>query len=578
VPVSIHIDVDVPMEMRDGTILRANIYRPDDNQKHPTIFMRAFWKTYGSFWHIDIFRAIYHGYALVGQVIRGRGTSTGDWTPEASQGKDGYDSVEWIANQSWCNGVVGQFGFSHAGGMAAQTAMENPPHLKAIAPCSSGVRAGGGQGSPGGYNTGGAISYITALQWLSNESRDVVNRMERQGKDVTEIRRSLEWAASNPDEYINFLPFKDMPFAKFERIGAMWAGRFSGTPQRSAEEVKTYERVMVPCAHLTGWYDGPCIGTFESFINMRKKGGSQLARENQYMLCGPWAHTEHMENYLGDWNFGNAAIEPPSSYLLNFFDKHLQDKDIHIAPVRYFLMGRNQWMESNDWPLPETQWQRFYLHSNGKANTSSGDGLLSRDEPQSEPPDKFVYDPLNPVPTLGGNITASPAGFGFARGPMDQSSLERRGDVLCYRTPPLTENVEITGPLEIHIFASTSARDTDFTAKFVDVYPDGRSQNLVDGIKRAKGLKSLASPEFITPGQVYEYVITMGPTSQMFFKGHRMRIDISSSNFPMYDRNMNTGNPIGEDATGVKADQTVYHEAKYASYIDLPVIPNRFGG
>jgi putative CocE/NonD family hydrolase len=575
-PVPIHIDVDVPMEMRDGTILRANIYRPDDNEEHPAIFMRAFWKTYGSFWHIDIFRAIYHGYALVGQVIRGRGTSTGDWVPEASQSNDGYDSVEWIANQSWCNGIVGQFGFSHAGGMAAQTAMENPPHLKAIAPCSSGVRAGGGQGSPGGYNTGGAISYITALQWLSNESRDVVNRMERQGKDVTEIRRSLEWAASNPDEYINFLPLKDMPFAKFERIGAMWANRLRGVARSSTEEVKTYERVMVPCAYLTGWYDGPCIGTWESFINMRKRGGSKLACENQYMLCGPWAHTEHMENYLGDWNFGNSAIESPSSYLLNFFDKHLQGKDIKMAPVRYFLMGRNQWLESNDWPLPETQWQRFYLHSNGKANTSSGDGLLSRDEPHSEPPDKFVYDPLYPVPTVGGNITASPAGFGFARGPMDQSSLERRDDVLCYTTPPLTENVEITGPLEIHILASTSTRDTDFTAKFVDVYPDGRSQNLVDGIKRAKGLKSLASPEFITPGQVYEYVITMGPTSQMFFKGHRMRIDISSSNFPMYDRNMNTGNPIGEDATGIKANQTVYHEAKYASHIDLPVIPNRF--
>ena len=224
--VSMRIDVDVPMEMRDGTLLRANIYRPDDNQKHPAIFMRAFWKTYGSFWHIDIFRAINHGYALVSQVIRGRGSSEGDWTPEAGQGQDGYDSVEWIANQSWCNGIVGQYGFSHAGGMAAQTAMENPPHLKAIAPCSSGVGAGGGLSS----HTGGAISYITALQWLSNESRDVVNRMARQGKDITEIRRALEWAASDPDAYINFLPYKDMPFAKFERVGSMWTNRFRGTP------------------------------------------------------------------------------------------------------------------------------------------------------------------------------------------------------------------------------------------------------------------------------------------------------------------------------------------------------------
>ena len=234
-------------------------------------------------------------------------------------------------------------------------------------------------------------------------------------------------------------------------------------------------------------------------------------------------------------------------------------------------------MESDGWPLPETQWQRFYLHSNGKANTASGDGLLSHDAPGSEPVDTFVYDPLNPVPTLGGSITASPAGFGLARGPMDQSSLERRSDVLCFTTPPLKENVEITGPIQIHLFAGTSAIDTDFTAKLVDVYPDGRSQNLVDGIKRAKGLTYPAPPEFITPDEVYEYIITLGPTSQMFFKGHRIRIDISSSNFPMYDRNMNTGNPIGEDATGVKATQTVYHDANHPSYIDLPVIPDRFG-
>ena len=574
---SIHIDVDVPMEMRDGTILRANIYRPDDNQKHPAIFMRAFWKTYGSFWHLDIFRAIYSGYALVGQVIRGRGTSEGEWIPEEAQGKDGYDSVEWIAGQSWCNGVVGQYGFSHAGGMSAQTAMENPPHLKAIAPWSSGVGADVGPRPPGSTDTGGAFSYITALEWLSNESRDVVNRMERQGKDVTEIRRSLEWAASNPDEYIYYLPIKDMPFAKFERIGSMWTNRFRWAPRRAAGEVKTYERVLVPCSHLTGWYDGPCVGTWESFVNMRKRGGSQLSREGQHMLCGPWAHTEPLGGHLGDWNFGNdAAAVSPSSYMLKFFDKYLKGKDIKIAPVQFFLMGRNHWFESDDWPLPETQWQRFYLHSNGKANTASGDGRLSREEPGSESPNTFIYDPLHPVPTLGGSITASPAGFGLARGPMDQSSLERRDDVLCYTTPSLTENVEITGPIQIHIFASTSAKDTDFTAKLVDVYPDGRTQNLVDGLKRAGGLKSSLQPEFITPREVYEYVINLGPTSQMFFKGHRIRIDISSSNFPMYDRNMNTGNPIGEDAIGIKAKQTVYHQAKYASYIDLPVIPNRF--
>jgi len=214
------------------------------------------------------------------------------------------------------------------------------------------------------------------------------------------------------------------------------------------------------------------------------------------------------------------------------------------------------------------------MHSKGKANTAAGDGTLTRDEPAaSEPPDTFKYDPLYPVPTVGGALIGGLPILGLVSGPLDQSNIEKRNDVLCYTTPELKEGTEITGPLEIHLFAATSARDTDFTAKLVDVYPDGRSHNLSDGIKRARGLKSDTKPELINPGEVYEYIITMGPTSQLFRKGHRIRIDISSSNFPMYDRNMNTGNPIGEDARGIVATQTVYHQAQYATYIELPVIP-----
>jgi len=326
---------------------------------------------------------------------------------------------------------------------------------------------------------------------------------------------------------------------------------------------------------MVGWYDIIRWAVFDSFKNMQKRGGSQLAREGQYLLVGPWPHGgTKQSSTLGALNFGDSAGEPAAQVAeqhLAFFDRYLRGKDIKIPTVRYFVMGRNQWQNGDNWPLPQTQWQRFYLHSQGNANTATGDGLLSRDDPGAEPVDRFVYDPYHPVPTLGGTSY----GFGLVEGPLDQSNIEKRSDVLCYTTPELKEDVEVTGPLEIHLFAATSNRDTDFTAKLIDVYPDGWVYNLVDGIMRASGRRLDDQPEPINPGEVYEYVITMGNTSQLFRKDHRIRIEISSSNFPLFDRNMNTGNPIGEDASGIPARQTVYHQSGYASYIDLPVIPSK---
>jgi hypothetical protein len=236
-------------------------------------------------------------------------------------------------------------------------------------------------------------------------------------------------------------------------------------------------------------------------------------------------------------------------------------------------MGRNQWREADRWPLPQTDWQQYYLHSRGSANSSSGDGVISREEPGSESPDIFLYDPLRPVPTMGGPVIEMIEGVGILPGPLEQTSVERRRDVLCYTSDELHEDMEVTGPLQVHLFAATSARDTDFTAKLIDVHPDGKAYNVADGVMRASGLEGENTFNLIKPGEVYKYVIIMGHTSQLFRKHHRIRIDITSSNFPLYDRNMNTGNRIGEDKKGVRAIQTVYHQSGYASYIDLPVIP-----
>jgi putative CocE/NonD family hydrolase len=244
---------------------------------------------------------------------------------------------------------------------------------------------------------------------------------------------------------------------------------------------------------------------------------------------------------------------------------------VDLPAVRYFVMGRNVWRTADDWPPPEMKWQRYFLHSRGHANSAGGDGLLSRDEPGQELPDIYIYNPHFPVPTTG--CRGHQQLLMFAPSPQEQSLVERRDDVLCYTTPELKEDLEVTGPLKLHLFAATSARDTDFTAKLVDVYPDGRAYNVVcDGITRARYHKSLFAPELLTPGEVNEYVINLEAVSQLFRKGHRIRIDVASSSFPEYDRNMNTGNEVGEDALGIPAMQSIYHDTAHASYIDLPVV------
>lgn len=569
----IRVDDNVPIEMRDGIKLRADIYRFDDNEKHPAILFRSYGKAFGRLLPIrqDLIDA---GYAFVNSDLRGRGDSEGEWKPEKNfvvEGPDGYDTIEWIASQPWCNGNVGMVGISHAASFQYMTAVEQPPHLKAISPWT------------GDFNemfvppyTGGAISFVTTLIWLSRESTDLVNRLAQQGHDVTEMRRVLEWARTNQEEVINFLPFQEVPLAKTGRIGELLKWRLHPVSQPELEQHKRYDRITVPCFHECGWYDGAGWTEFENFNHLRQGAGTQHAREGQYIIAGPWPHASQFQSTLGDINFGFSADTLGSSIQqlqIAFFDKYLCGKDIELPKVRYFVMGANQWRSAEAWPLPQTDWQRFYLHSQGKANTASGDGKLNRAEPGSEPSDEFVYDPLDPVPTTGGPLIGFVEGPGIIAGPVEQSHVEKRADVLCYTTPELQVELEITGPLQLHLFAATSVRDTDFTAKLVQVYPDGRAYNLAEGIIRASGRTFGNQRELVTPGQVYAYVITMGNTSQLFRKGHRIRVQISSSNFPQFDRNMNTGNPIGEDANGIPAAQTIYHQSEFASYIDLPVIP-----
>ncbi len=573
-PNSIRIDRNVTIEVRDGTRLRADIYRPNDRQKHPAIFIRTPYnklRAAGSGGYLDVLSAVDAGFVVVIQDVRGRFASEGEFRRRdlsTVEGMDGYDSVEWIASQPWCDGSVGTSGGSYLAQLQWQTAMENPPHLKAMAPMLSGASTKQDQ-----TMLAGTLNLYRLASWVPQQGMDVLNKMEKQGKDVSRMRNILSNALANPEETYSFLPLRDSPLAEFEGMGEnMWKEALERANQQNPEpyaDYWLYEEVAVPCYHMDGWYDHHLWATFHNFTSMQEKGGSQRARIGQHILIGPWLHGQP-ESVVGEINFGTSASGPAvlSNYTLAFFNKYLRGMDIELPVIRYFIMGRNAWQNSDMWPPPYTRRQRLFLHSRGHANTSGGDGLLSRHDPQSEPPDVFIYNPHLPVPTTGGRLVNQ---TGMVGGPIDQSHIERREDILCYKTEELKEDTEVTGPLDLHLFASTSTKDTDFTAKLVDCYPDGRVFNIAEGIIRARFRKSVFKPEFVNPGETYEYTINMGSTSNVFKKGHRIGIDVSSSNFPASDRNMNTGNLLGEDTDGIPATQSIFHQSDCASYIDLPV-------
>ncbi len=573
---SIRADRNVAMPMRDGTVLRADIYRPQDSEKHPAILMRTPYNKIPTARNDFVIpaEAAFAGYVVVIQDIRGRFASEGEWggTPRrATEGQDGYDSVEWMAAQPWCDGNVGSAGGSYLASLQWQTAIERPPHLKAMAPWI-------GTAGPIYEQTllAGIVTLHIPVGWVPAMAVDVIDRMEKAGQDVTAMRRMIHRAIFNPAEVYNYLPLKDVPqFALpgVQELWKSWAVNIVPPPQLAPLARWPYDKVEVPCYYVSGWYDLFTWAAFKNFIDMRQKGGSQRAREGQHIFVGPWTHASQMPNAIvGDMHFGptaNAVGARVAEHQMAFFDKYLRGEDVAMPAVRYFVMGLNQWRTADAWPLPQTKWRRFFLHSSGDAATSAGHGVLSQEEPKEEPPDTFVYDPFSPVPTTGGRLLPI---SGMINGPRDQSYVERRSDVMCYTTPQLRADLEVTGPIEFHLSAATSARDTDFAVKLVDVHPDGRAYNVAEGIIRARYRKSIFEPELPTPGQTYQYIIDMANISQVFRTGHCVRIDVTSSNFPGFDRNMNTGNQPGEDKDGVRATQTIYHDSTALSYIDLPII------
>ena len=567
------VERDVEITMRDGVVLRADVYRLADETPRPVLLQRT---PYGKNVANPAFAltAAERGYVVVIQDTRGRWNSEGDGYPFVHEIQDGYDSVEWVAAQPWSNGRVGMYGGSYVGYTQWAAVAAQPPSLKAIAPAVTFC-------NPRNVAyIGGALALGVVLSWgLTSDAQMVIQRLpvEEEEKQAL-IAQCIEMI----DGMSQGKTFTHLPLATLPLVGRDGVTTFVYDVLSAARDdaywqriVCPHERVQVPALHIGGWYDIFIASTLRDFAGIQA-GGSEGARGRQKLLVGPWLHGP-MSNLVGEVDFGMQASEGivlPDEIHLRWFDYWLKGIDNGVMdepPVRIFVMGDNTWRDEHEWPLARTQYTPYYLHSGGAANSLHGDGSLSPEKPSEEPVDTFVYDPRNPVPTRGGGLCCWAAAL--PPGAYDQRQVEERPDVLVYTSAPLPSDLEVTGPIKVHLWAATSAPDTDFTAKLVDVSPCGYARNVQDGIIRARYRAAPDKAMPVSPGQVYEYVIDLAATSNVFRAGHRLRVEISSSNFPRFDRNLNTGHEPGQDAEMRVATQTIFHDAEHPSHIVLPIIP-----
>jgi uncharacterized protein len=576
------VEVDVPVPMRDGVALATNVWRPEGPGPFPVLLVRTPYGkddagTFGNPKLPDVFALVEAGYAVVAQDVRGTSRSPGTFVPHAHEGRDGVDTLEWLAGQSWCDGAVGMWGGSYRGFTQWQAAVRGAPALRAIAPVMSSADP---YGAPW-YSPGGALSQDAVLTWgtlsaLRNLRRDLADG-HGDPSDVQVLMAGL----SDPR-----LLHDPLPVAERGVITRYlpWLSEVLGHPERDAfwQQVAAIDHcgsITVPAFHVGGWYDVFIGETVRSYTMMRRHGGSAAARDGQRLLIGPWCHADGADlGTFPDRSFGlegSIKAADVTAAHVRFFDRWVRGRtdtpdDTHR--VRIFVMGIDRWRDEVDWPLPGTRHTDFFLAGGGRANTASGDGTLTPDGASVEAVDTFLYDPRRPVPSVGGTVLAAVPGA--YPGPADQAAIETREDVLCFTTAVLEEPVEVTGHVTLVLHVSSSAPDTDFTGKLVDVHPGGKAIVLCEGMQRARYRRSLTDPALLEPGTVYELTIDLCVTSNVFLPGHRIRLEVSSSNFPRYDRNTNTGGTIASDSEDdlTIAVNRVHHGPAHPSRLVLPLI------
>ncbi|HEX2694442.1 MAG TPA: CocE/NonD family hydrolase, partial [Acidobacteriota bacterium] len=509
---AVRIDLGMRVTMRDGVALSANVIRPDAPGKFPVIVVRTpYGKSSASHFGMGRYFA-QRGYVYMVEDSRGRHDSEGTFRGLREETNDGYDTIEWAAAQQWSDGRVGTAGGSYGGENQWMAAIGRPPHLKAMAALVS--PPGPFYNAPYQY---GAFCLLT-IDW------DILTS----GHDN---QVSGEFGL---EEAVKRLPLNTIDELATGRPIANWKDTLAHPTYddywKEVDYERQYDRVDLPILHISGWYDDDQPGTLRNFIAMRR-----LGRKGQRLLVGPWPHAVNSVAKMGILDFGPTATIDLQGTLLRWYDRWLKDVPNggeKEPPVRVFVMGANAWRDEQDWPLPGTLWTKYYFHSGGRANSLSGDGVLSPEAPKKEPPDRYAYDPADPTPFI---MPASSAQLG---GPDDYRPVGQRSDVLVFSTPPLEQDMEITGPLTVKLFAASSAPDTDWNAMLIDVYPDGYALRLNDGVVRASYRESFEAPSPIEPEKIYEYTIDCWATSMLIRKGHRLRVHIASAAFPKFDRNL----------------------------------------
>jgi hypothetical protein len=553
------VERGVAAKMRDGVTLRADIYRPKAEGKFPVLLVRTPYDKTGI---INFgLRAAARGYVVIAQDVRGRFTSEGEWYPFKNESLDGYDTVEWAAALPYSSGKVGMFGGSYVGATQYLAAIAKPPHLAGICPTVTASNY-----HDGWTYQGGAFEQWFNESWTTGLAMDTMRRRTEKGYKPLEGSKVLPLisypvleAPSSTDIATYFTDWLAHP-----NYDNYWK-------QISIED--HYADIRVPVLGIGAWYDIFLGGTLRNYMRLKTEGGTEAARRGQRLEVTVGGHAGGGRK-IGAVDFGEKLQRDGDEAMLRWYDWLLKGEDNGVdkeKPVRIFVMGKNEWRDEDDWPLARAKSTRYYLHSAGSANGLTGNGTLNTTAPAEEKADQYVYDPGDAVPTIGGPLCcqALPTGIG----PQDQRPAEERKDVLVYTTAALAKDTEVTGPVSLDLYVSTSAVDTDFTGKLVDVSPDGFAQNLTEGILRMRYRNSQEKPEPANPGETYHITVDLWATSNVFLAGHTLRLEVSSSNFPRFDRNLNTGEEQARATRMSKATNVIYHDKAHPSALIVPIVP-----
>jgi putative CocE/NonD family hydrolase len=562
---------DVPMKTRDGVTLYADIYRPKSTDKFPVILMRTPYDKSANWAIAPASKIVPRGYVVIIQDVRGRYRSEGEWYPFRHEQADGFDAVEWAAALPYSNGKIGMMGASYVGATQMLAAIAQPPHLAAIAPNMTASNY-----HDGWTYQSGAFEQWFDQNWTTQLAQNTLERFIHQNTNA------LVGVPTLPLTNYPVFNFGQLPAdAQLTQMIAPYYSDWLAHPdydhywkQWSIEE--NFSKITVPMLQVGGWYDIFNAGTLRNYMGAKKYGANEAARTQQHLLIEIGGHAGFGRR-IGDVDFGPHALENVyTDVILDWYDflfKGIKNQFAADKPVKLFTMGANEYRQEDDWPPPQAHATKYFLHSNGHANSLRGDGSLSTSTPKSEPPDSYVYNPGNPVPTIGGPLCCDEEHM--EPGPRDQRPAENRDDVVVYSIGPLAQDLEVTGPVTADLFVKSSAIDTDFTGKFVDVGPDGFAQDLTEGILRMRYRVSMEHSELMNPGQIYEITVDLWATSNVFLRGHSLRLEISSSNFPRFDRNMNTGEETRSARNFVPATNMILHDTQHPSALILPVVSGK---